>query len=161
MNVTSKRRPSRALPVFGCLFGGALLLVVSGGSSPAQARLSDAACSGLATQYFELSTAGVRDWMAPGPDAARERLTTEQLDSVRRWLDLLGDVKFRCPSLQMVLEGPGAPENLPVRNPQGERRTVALRQTVVADAGGDSIAPDPTTSTNEGPFPLPNRNPRR
>jgi hypothetical protein len=58
--------------------------------------LDKAACDKLKSEQLELEQGGVRAAMANGPQWAKANLKPEQLDQVRRILDIEGQLQFRC-----------------------------------------------------------------
>jgi hypothetical protein len=66
------------------------------------APLDKAACDKLKTEQSELEQGGVRAAMANGPQWAKANLKPEQLEQIRRMLDVEGQLLFRCNGRPLV-----------------------------------------------------------
>jgi hypothetical protein len=66
------------------------------------AQLDKAACDKLKTEQAELEQGGVRAAMANGPQWAKANLKPEQLEQIRRMLDVEGQLLFRCNGRPLV-----------------------------------------------------------
>jgi len=147
-----------------------LVMFVAGSPAVRAWPLTDAQCAGLMAEFVALKTSGIDVDMAPGPDNARERLGPERMLEVKRYLDVDGDILFRCPNHSM--SGPGAPHNVPVRNPMssGERLAAAAAnypplpprhpipsRVAVTDAASPGLA---GAARHDG-LPMPQRKPAR
>ena len=123
-----------------CVLAGLLTLC----AHPSLASpLTDEKCEELMGHFVALKKSGIDVDMAPGPENARQRLGPDRLLDVKRYLDINAMILFRCPRYSMT--GPGAPHNIPVRNPKPRRATASVLVR---------------TSPNDGP-PIPVRKQRR
>jgi hypothetical protein len=66
------------------------------------APLDKAACDKLKTEQAELEQGGARAAMANGPQWAKANLKPEQLEQIRRMLDVEGQLLFRCNGRPLV-----------------------------------------------------------
>lgn len=102
-------------------------------------------CKNLTTQRDELEARGVRQLAAAGP--AGRTLTARQLADVRQFLDLEGQLRFRCPFDQVLAplkeDVPDEPDPAPAAGPGEE----PARNAPVAKSGeGTKKRPAPPKS---------------
>jgi hypothetical protein len=76
-------------------------LIVGGLSVASQAQagpLDVAACNALTSEIQVLEGQGLKALYEKGPAAAKANATREQMERIRRYMDLLGQSRFRCTS---------------------------------------------------------------
>jgi hypothetical protein len=93
--------------------GPMLLLCVGGGRLAQASPLPPEVCGNLRTEVQNLEQGGLRATIARGPESAKTSLTPEQLNHIRRLLDLDAQLKFRCPTdrAAVVLKDVAAEDN--------------------------------------------------
>jgi hypothetical protein len=96
--------------------------------------LDGPACTKLFTEAQALDAAGVAAILAKGPAASKGTLTREQRDQVRAYLDLVGQLRFRCPNDQpLVVLKPEPPEDV--------AEVAAASAPIEANAPGITLPP--------------------
>jgi len=108
--------------------------------------LSSEACVKLVNEHTELAKTGIEKVMDQGPENTGATLNKEQLARIERFLFIEGQIRFRCPEIQ--LPGLGVPEP---SNAQAER----LGKKKAAELEKESL------KKPKGPVvPLPRRKPK-
>ncbi|GBE43193.1 hypothetical protein BMS3Bbin10_01269 [bacterium BMS3Bbin10] len=86
---------------------GLSVLAASRGDTAAK-PLSSEACVKLVNEHTELAKGGIEEAMNQDPENAGAALNEEQLARIERFLFIEGQIRFRCPEVQ--LPGLGVPE---------------------------------------------------
>ncbi len=81
----------------------ALVLAVVGSNLAVAGPLDVAACAKLSADVKELDAKGINAILAKGPAATKSTLSREQRDQLRSYLDMLGQLRFRCPNDQPLV----------------------------------------------------------
>lgn len=114
-----------------------IFVVVSVGLGLASATagpLPPEQCTGLATALDQLDKAGVKALLEKGPAATRTSLTRDQRDSLRTYLNMLGEMRFRCPN-----EAPFV--TLKQEPPEDPAETSAAAAPIEAGSPGITLPP--------------------
>lgn len=86
---------------------------------PAAAKpLSGEECSKLVSEHAELARKGIEERMDVDPTTAGEQLSKDELNEIERFLFVEGQIRFRCPEVQLAVPDPPKPTvPLPRRKP--------------------------------------------
>lgn len=116
--------------------------------------LSSEACVELVNEHAMLLKAGVEAYMKRDPAKASSTLRAEQLANIDRFLFIEGQIRFRCP--EMELPGLDTPLHSAAQaaafKERAEKEAEARKAAKQKAAGKKSKGPD---------IPLPDRNPKR
>lgn len=108
----------------GFVFLGGLLLL---GERARAGDLDDPTCSNLRDTRDALISLGVQSDMRQGPQWAADRLATDRISRIKRYLLTMEQVLFRCGSVpREITEGMAYRVNMPDPKPFHERRTFPL-----------------------------------
>lgn len=115
-------------------------------------RLDWKACEALKSERAALEGKGVRGQMERGPEWAATNLSAAKLVTIRRYIEVDEQLKFRCHGVQRTVKYKGrnvAVPPLPVRKPQAtQRRTENVSNNPAKKAGNTG---------KTAPVPLPRK----
>jgi len=140
------------LNLFAVTIAGAIALALSHASLAKP--LSSKACVKLVNEHAQLLKTGVEQQMRKDPATAGSTLKSRQLANIDRFLFIEGQLRFRCPEVQ--LPGMDTPEHSEAQAAEFKKRTKKEAEARKAK-NKKTVRKKP-----KGPnVPLPDRNPKR
>lgn len=117
------------------------LMFALGGHTASARPLEPEACAKLKAELTALDEKGVRAMLEKGPEAAKSWLVSrDQIRQVRQYLDLLGQMRFRCPlDAPIVVLRP--------EQPLDPAEAAAAGAPIEAGAAGITLPPGVTAAT--------------
>lgn len=86
--------------------------------------LSSEECAKLVAEHAELAKRGIEKRMDMDPVTAGESLTKDELNEIERFLFVEGQIRFRCPEVQLAVPDPPMPTvPMPLRKPSPPARS--------------------------------------
>jgi hypothetical protein len=127
-----------------------LLAVLAVALTQARAAPLDAeTCTKLLNEHEQLEQAGVEADMAKGPEWAKANLIPEKLDRIRRYIEIEGQLLFRCRQKSLViLPAEVEPEDKDQDKKEGEKSATAPKASAPADK---AKAPSPAAKKTPDP----------
>lgn len=114
-------------------------LVIPAGAS----RLEKEACDQLKTEQTQLGPKKLRDALEKGPEWAKANLTSGELETMRRYIELEEQMLFRCPQ-------PKPPKSLAKLPPPNEDGDVDEQPVPVKKGAAKKPAADKSDGKGEG-----------
>lgn len=88
------------------------------GHTVAAKPLSTEECAKLVSEHAELVKKGVEQRMNQDPEEAKASMDREALNEIERFLFVEGQIRFRCPEVELAIPDPPKPTvPLPIRKP--------------------------------------------
>lgn len=111
-------------------------------------KLGTHACYELRVELGFLRAAGAEEDMKRGPDWAKVNLTREELENIRRLVEVEEQLRFRCGSLRgkLIAKKPRIPD-LPKRKPASAKAQAQKKADAVKKADAQTPARKATAST--------------
>ena len=94
--------------VIGTALLGLSIVTLAHGDAAAK-RLSGEACAKLADEHAKLAKSGIELLMNGDPATARTALKQAQLSRIERFLHIEGQIRFRCPQIELPRLAPPKP----------------------------------------------------